>query len=350
MNLPSRYKPTGTHFDGGQAVVTIWKDTALNRDVAVKVLSTHGIGGSLLDEAALLAGVKSKHVVELFELGTDATTGKEYLIMEYASGDDLDRYTPSNRQELYLVLYQVAAGIADIHAAKCIHRDIKPANMRRDAAGVIKIIDFGIGSAADPVRTKLGRGTDGYRAPEYDKDPMELTAAVDVYALGVAAYDFCFGSLDPALLKTPPEKPPSFGAANIGQKAAKLDPQVAAVLDLCFELLPTDRPTAGDIRDVLAKHLLRTKHVAKFVHKGTSYTVSQATKGYRITGAKGSFEIAYTGLDFVFAQVTGDVYVNGQAATPRMTLPGSCVITIGAGSGADRDFIPFDVSHPEVIL
>ena len=48
----------------------------------------------------------------LFEIGTDASTGKDYLIMEYVSGDDLDGYTPSTRRELYLTLYQIAAGIA----------------------------------------------------------------------------------------------------------------------------------------------------------------------------------------------------------------------------------------------
>jgi eukaryotic-like serine/threonine-protein kinase len=350
MKLPSRYKPTGTHFVGGQAVVGVWKDSSLNRDVAVKVLSTRGIGGSLLDEAALLAAIKSKHVVELFEIGTDASTGKDYLIMEYVSGDDLDGYTPTTRRELYLTLYQIAAGIADIHTAKCIHRDIKPPNMRRDAADVIKIIDFGLGAAADPVVTKLGRGTDGYRAPEYDNDPTKLTAAVDVYAFGAVAYEFCFCALHPGLLRTPPAKPPSFATAAIGKTAAKLDAQVVQVLDRCFESNPADRPSAAELRDVLGKHLLRAKHVGKFVHQGTSYTLSHASKGYKITGAKGGFELTYNGLDFVFVRVTGDVYVNGQTANAGMALPGSCVITIGSGSGPDRDFIPFNVSHPEVVL
>ena len=49
-------------------------------------------------------------------------------------------------------------------------------------------------------------------------------------------------------------------------------------------------------------------------------------------------------------EIVGEVFVNGLAATVGMRLPGSCVIIIGGGSGADRDFIPFNVSHPEVVL
>jgi eukaryotic-like serine/threonine-protein kinase len=349
MNLPSRYKPTGTSFGGGQAVVTVWKDTALGRDVAVKVLATRGIGGSLLDEAALLAAIKSKHVVELFELGVD-NSGTEYLIMEYVPGADLKGFIPKTRRELYLTLFQIACGLGDIHRVKCIHRDVKPVNMRRDAAGVIKLIDFGIGSAKDPVVTKSGRGTDGYRAPEYDSAPMKLTSAVDIYAFGVTAYRFCFGKLDPTLLRWPPQQPPSFSKATIGTASAVLDVEIVRLLDKCFAADAKDRPKAADLKTAFAKHLLRTKHIAKFTHNGQTYTLSQASKRYRIAGAKGAFEVSYTGLDFILSQVSGEVYVNGVAANAGMSLPGSCVITLGSGSGADRDFIPFNVSHPEVVL
>lgn len=349
MKLPSRYQPTGDHFGGGQAVVTVWKDTALDRQVAVKVLATRGIGGSLLDEAALLAAIKSKHVVELFELGIDAN-GKEYLIMEFVSGPDLKGFRPTTRRELYLTLFQISSGLADTHGVKCIHRDVKPVNMRRDGAGVIKLIDFGIGAANDPAFTKSGRGTDGYRAHEYDSVPMKLTSAVDIYAFGVTAYEFCFGKLDSALFKWPPEQPTSFSKAIIGSSSAILDPEIVTLLDRCFAPNPQDRPKAADLKGAFAKHLLRTKHVAKFTHNGQTYALSQASKRYRIAGAKGAFEVSYTGLDFILSQVSGDVYVNGVAANAGMRLPGSCVITLGSGSGADRDFIPFNVSHPEVVL
>src|SRR4051812_34985031 len=113
MNLPTRYQPTGKYFGGGQGVVSIWKDTSLSREVAVKVLSTRGIGGSLRQEAALLGAIKSKHVVELFEIGRDSSSGKEYMIMEYVAGADLIGYSPPGVRDLLLTLFQIASGVND---------------------------------------------------------------------------------------------------------------------------------------------------------------------------------------------------------------------------------------------
>src|SRR4051812_32913390 len=104
MSLPSRYQPTGTHFSGGQGVVSVWNDTLLGRRVAVKVISRHGMGGSLAHEASLLGAIKSKHVVELYDLGVDADTGEDYLIMEYVTGADLVTFVPDDTRSLYLTL------------------------------------------------------------------------------------------------------------------------------------------------------------------------------------------------------------------------------------------------------
>jgi len=350
MNLPSRYKPTGSYFEGGQGIVTIWNDISLGRDVAVKVLSSNGIGGSLLDEAALLGLIKSKHVVEIYEIGTDATTGRDYLIMEFVSGSELAGYAPENIRSLYLTLFQVVSGIEDIHEASCIHRDLKPNNIKYDGANIIKIIDFGIGARRNPVSTDSGRGTDGYRGPEYFKDVIQLTTATDIYAFGAIAYEFCFGALDPLLFDVPPSPPPSFTTASIGPSQSKIAPEIASILDLCFQAIPTSRPKALEIKRLLAKHLLRNQHVANFVHDGILYDVSHTSNQCTITASKGSFVVQYNGLDFILVSVTGEVFVNGIAAAIGMRLPGSCVIIIGAGSGPNRIFIPFNVSHPEVIL
>lgn len=347
MNLPSRYQPTGKHFSGGQGVVLVWKDTSLGREVAVKMLATRGIGGSLRKEAALLGTIKSKHVVELFEIGKDSVSGKDYMIMEYVAGADLTLYTPQDVRELLLTLFQIASGVTDIHAVNCVHRDLKPDNLKRDGADIIKIIDFGIGGT-NPVNTNLGRGTDGYRAPEYYSTPIRIDQAADVYSLGVIAHGFCFGTLHPALVQIPPQLPPSLSTATICR--SKLPNDVSLVLDRCLSATASARPRAAEVKAALAKHLLRNKHIADFVHGGIMYSVSQSKPKYQISATKGTFEVTYSGVDFVLTSVSGEVYVNGIAATPNMILPGSCVIGIGGGSAADRAFIPFNVSHPEVIL
>jgi serine/threonine-protein kinase len=318
--------------------------------VAVKVISTGGIGGSLRDEAALLGTIKSKHVVELFELGVDPTNGKDYMIMESVAGSDLTGYTSQDGNSLYKTLYQIASGLADIHKANCIHRDLKPDNLKRDGTGIIKIIDFGIGANQSLINTNSGRGTNGYRGAEYYLGSIQLTTATDIYAFGVIAFEFCFGNLDPSLFQEPPDRPPSFSTASIGATNEKIAPEIIAHLDRCFNTDPATRPSAIELKLLLAKHLLRNQHVATFVHGGTPYSVSYSSNQYQITASKGKFEVRYNGLDFILSNVERDIFVNGISANPGMVLPGSCVITIGSGSGIDRVFIPFDVSHPEVVL
>lgn len=349
MNLPARYIPTGKHFSGGQGVVTVWVDTWLQREVAVKVLHGRGIGGSLKDEAALLGGIKSKHVVELYDLGIDPISNDEYILMEFIDGTDLLSYTPSSASELYLTLFQIISGLDDIHKAHCIHRDIKPENIKRDGAGIIKIIDFGIGASQPVVNTGSGRGTDGYRGPEYYSTPIQLTSATDVYAFAVTAHKFCFGNLHSSLLTIPPTCPPSFSLCAF-VPGGTIHPEIAQILDKCFDPTPAYRPCATEIKQVLAKHLLHGRHIGSFVYSGSIYVISNSSRGYKISTAKGIFHIQYDDLNFSIHIDSGQVYINGNPVSSGAILPGSCVITVGGGNGADRIFIPFNVSHPEVIL
>ncbi len=350
MKLPSRYTPTGRFFGGGQGVVTVWRDTSLDRDVAVKVLSTQGIGGSLRNEAMLLGKIKSKHVVELLDVGIEQASKKEYMIMEYVTGSDLDTYSPKDVRDLYLTLYQIVAGVADIHTAECIHRDLKPTNIKRDDSGIIKIIDFGIGVDGRQVQTASGRGTPGYRGHEFYKTNIILSASTDIYALAVLAYKFCFGGLDAAFYDVPPTSPPSFASATLGQSKERLAAEISSLLDQCLDSNPAIRPSAIKLKRTLAKHISQGVHVANFVHNGKPYSISRSSPSYGISFANCSFEISYDGIDFVLKKVSGDIFVNGIQVGSAMPLFESCVITMGAGSGIDRVFIPFNVSHPEVVL
>lgn len=329
--------------------MTIWRDASLGRLVAVKQLSKTGIGGSMTHEAALLGAIQSKHVVELLEVGIDPT-GEEYLIMEYVDGPELSSYSPVDCRCLYFKLYQIACGLADIHKAGCLHRDIKPDNMKLDAAGIVKIIDFGIGADTSPVLTLSGRGSNGYRGAEYYSPPIHLTESSDIYAFGCVAFSFCFGALDPNFFNAPPGPARPFETARIGTSNAPLSPQISSILNQCLTGAPTGRPTADNIKSILAKHLLFDLHVAQCVFGGQIHSISKSARAIRITGGTGSFEIHYDGLDFIIRAVTGSVSINRLPAVNNMKLPGSCVITIGSGSGPGRAFIPFNVSHPEVTL
>jgi serine/threonine-protein kinase len=350
MNLPSRYTPTGKTFGGGQGVVSVWFDGLLGRNVAIKALSPHGIGGSLRHEAALLGSIKSKHVVELLDICLDSTTGEEYLVMEYIDGSELSAFRPTSLNDLYLNLYQITTGLNDIHASRCIHRDIKPENLKHDSNNVVKIIDFGIGTNLTPALTLQGRGSNGFRGAEYFSNPIQLTAATDIYAFGSTSYQIIFGALHYNHYQAPPLSPPSFSGAVVGASLEQIHPEISSQMDRCFAADPDHRPSAGELQNLFAKHLLHGRHVGHFVHSGTSYFLDHSKTSYKITGGRGSFFIVYDNLDFLIRQPTGEVFIHGATAVDRSVLPKSCVITIGQGSGPGRTFIPFNVSHPEVIL
>jgi hypothetical protein len=162
------------------------------------------------------------------------------------------------------------------------------------------------------------------------------------------AYEFCFGALDAEFCDAPPKYLPIFSNALIGN--VKIADDLGLIFGHCFHSDPVRRPSAQSVKKILAKHLLRNEHVANFVSGGQMYSVSQKTNQSQISSPRGAFEILYNGLDFILSKVDREVFVNGIAATAGMLLPGSCVITIGSGSGPNRAFIPFDVSHPEVVL
>ncbi len=346
--LPARYEFTGTVFSGGQGDVFLYRDLFLDRAVAVKVLKNVADVGGLRAELRALSSVRSKHVVQPFDLVAHGD-GQVALLLEFVPGVDLSGYVPSGVDAYLKTLFQIACAVADINGAGLIHRDVKPRNMKFDAEGLIKLFDFGLTSWIDDAETTVHRGTEYYRAPElYVPGPVTLTPAADVYGFGVTAWQLSTGSLPWQLRAMPTTSlPDSFGTHVLG-----IPDRVVSVLDASLSLDPVARPTSATIRNTLQSQLLYGRHVGRAIWGLKVGELRLANRTLRINAQPvGEATLQYDGFEFSVSSCTGDVFINGIPTTVGAILPESCVVTIGAEAlGSGRTHVTFDVSHPEVIV
>lgn len=192
---------------GGMSTVWLADDLANEREVAIKVLrpefsSNAEFLARFRNEALSAQGINSDNVVATYdyrEADTDAGFTVCYIIMEYIRGESLaDLIARKGQLDEALaldVLEQAAHGLAVIHRMGLVHRDIKPGNLMLTQHGQVKITDFGIAKAAAAVpltRTGMVVGTAQYVSPEQAQG-MKVTAASDVYSLGVVGYELLSG-------------------------------------------------------------------------------------------------------------------------------------------------------------
>lgn len=351
MQLGGRYTVIGDALNGGMGLVYPCQDEILDRRVAIKFIQGGVEVRRMLDEVRALLKLRSKHVVQVYDL-LKLDDGQTAIVQEFIEGDDLfgDVTRAESTQEFYKQLWQVASGIADIHRANVIHRDIKPNNMKVDPEGVIKIFDFGLARDEGPDASTMGFvGTRGFAAPELFSNRADFTPAVDVFAFGATALFLLARQLPDELLAAPPTIVPSRFLENFG---AGLDLDVRAMIEQCLAQNPIDRPSMESVRQLLARYLLVNRHQGLLVYQGQP---SYLNAGNRSVSANlpsmGGLKITYNGLDFVVDSIAGDVYINNSVAKAGQVLPGSCVIALGSPEQANRRrYITFDLSSPEVVL
>ncbi|XP_026191557.1 cyclin-dependent kinase 10 [Cyclospora cayetanensis] len=198
----------------------VWKarDTKRSAFVALKQMrllpkQSHleGLPRGTLREITLLRRLQHPNIVELIEIavGPDISRARRptpqelrdegslfcgncfvYLVFEYCERDfaDLieDRQTPFGPGEIKCIMRQLLLAICHLHANKVLHRDVKLSNILLNAAGHIKLADFGL---ARPFREPPEPSTEGvvtlwYRAPELLLQASTYGPPVDMWAAG----------------------------------------------------------------------------------------------------------------------------------------------------------------------
>jgi serine/threonine-protein kinase len=186
---------------GGMGEVWAARDLLLDRAVAVKVLGRAFAGDGraaerLRREARAAGRLDHPAIARVLDLGEDG--GRHYLVMELLEGESLAeriaRAGPMDPAEAARVVAAVAGALEAAHRAGVVHRDVKPGNLFLTSDGEVKVLDFGIASAAGDSTLTTGDllGTAAYLAPERALG-RRATAAADVYALGVVLYELLAG-------------------------------------------------------------------------------------------------------------------------------------------------------------
>ncbi|MDB4963107.1 MAG: hypothetical protein JWP01_3106 [Myxococcales bacterium] len=354
---------------GGMGVVYLGRDLRLDMDVAIKFRGiTHTDATLWLKrEFRAVASLRHPNLVELYELV--AHDRSCYFTMEYLHGVDprrwVERRTPvsmpvhdpsagdqTTRSAVPLqisdtatsgvplmtppssvfgravpvvdfgrirsLLTQLAEGVAFLHARGVIHRDIKPSNAIV-VGGVVKLLDFGLAIDRSRQDDELAResrivGTAAYLAPEY-LDRLVVGPAIDVYALGVLAFELCTG------------QPPFGGTLHLLSRmqrtiriprVSETNPEIPADLDDLFEKMlaqdPAERPTALEVANALTGTLSqpRARREVSFIGRTAELAQIEARitdpgehgRLLLITGASGAGKTAL--IDEAISQARSD--------------------------------------------
>ncbi len=188
---------------GGMATVYLAHDIALDRKVAVKVMSPalllmgEGMAERFKREARTAANLSHPHIIPIY---TVKSAGKTlFFVMKFIAGRSLESIIheigPMPIPVVKAILQQVGNALGYAHRNGIVHRDVKPANIMIDEEGWPVVTDFGIAKVAENrglTMTGIAVGTPSYMSPEQCA-AKDITGKSDQYSLGVVAYEMLTG-------------------------------------------------------------------------------------------------------------------------------------------------------------
>lgn len=269
--LVKRYQIEEVIGRGGFAVVYRAMDTRLSRPVAVKVitLTAHDpeqrevLRQRLHKEAQAAASLPHHpNLVTVHDVGTDPELGLDFLVMEMLRGENLSQaLARGGRPPLdraLCILRDTAQGLAVGHRAGLIHRDVKPGNIflaepieGGDPDDVrVCLLDYGIAQAIEDDQT-VTRGvganplSPAFASPEQVRGDRNLTAATDVFSLGVVGYQLLTG--ERPFTSEPGQLPTGWTVRTpLRELNPQVPPQVEQVVMKAMAVEPGDRYPDAD--------------------------------------------------------------------------------------------------------
>jgi uncharacterized protein YjdB len=207
---PLRHATTGDYDiagelgRGGMATVFLAHDIALDRKVAIKVMTPSLVTGAGMverfkREARTAASLSHPHIIPIYAVRE--TGNLLFFVMKFVEGRSLDTVIreqgPLPIPLVQAIMNQVGGALGYAHRRGIVHRDMKPANIMLDDEGWAVVTDFGIAKVADArglTMTGVTIGTPSYMSPEQCAS-KEITGATDQYSLGIVAYELLTGKV-----------------------------------------------------------------------------------------------------------------------------------------------------------
>ncbi|MPZ83783.1 MAG: protein kinase [Actinophytocola sp.] len=269
--VAGRYRLESLVGRGAMGIVWLAKDERLDRQVAVKqlLLEAASVGSSgdaessaeadevtarAMREARIAGRLRHPNAIAVHDVVEH--DGRPCLVLEYLLSDSLAAVLAARGglppQEVAGIGAQVAAALADAHAAGVVHRDVKPDNVLITADGTAKITDFGISRATgDGTVTAAGiiAGTPAYLAPEV-AGGGDADFRSDVFSLGATLYAALEGSPPFGLDENPIALLHRVAAGEI-TPPRRSGPLTGTLLWL-LRREPDERPTMRAAHEVLA--------------------------------------------------------------------------------------------------
>jgi len=251
---------------GGMGRVYRAKQKALNRTVAVKIITATGRDGLIprerfQREVESLAQIEHPNIVPIYSAGE--WHGFPYFTMKYIAGGALAAHLPrlaGQTTAVVRLMLKVARGLQALHERGIVHRDLKPLNILLDDGDEPVIADFGLAKWMDDVSSSISVpyaaiGTKFYMSPEQSLGLKTVYGpATDIWSFGVTLHELLTGTrpfrddlkgdVFEQIRSVDPEVP------------ASIPPDLATVLRRCLQKQPQDRyASAGDLADDLERWL-----------------------------------------------------------------------------------------------
>jgi eukaryotic-like serine/threonine-protein kinase len=193
---------------GGMGEVYLAEDTKLNRQVALKILTSEFETDverirRFKKEARAVSALNHPNIITIYSI--EETEGGSFIATEFIDGQTLRELIadkPLPWQEAVKIAIQIAGALKTAHSVGIIHRDIKPANIMFRRDGIVKVLDFGLAKLTGPDSGELETrehtaphrlmGTINYMSPEQALGER-VDLRTDIFSFGVVLYEMLSG-------------------------------------------------------------------------------------------------------------------------------------------------------------